>query len=66
MNQAGTGVLLHRYGIVDEIELKGKGMNVPFTGILFFISTSDGGCLLLSKLQIPLESIHERKCNLKF
>jgi multicomponent Na+:H+ antiporter subunit D len=33
-----TGVLLHRFGSVDEIELKGKGRSVPYTGFLFFIS----------------------------
>jgi multicomponent Na+:H+ antiporter subunit D len=30
-----VGILLHRYGTVDEIELRGRGRNLPVTGIIF-------------------------------
>jgi multicomponent Na+:H+ antiporter subunit D len=33
-----TGILLHRFGSVDEIDLKGKGKDIPYIGFLFFIS----------------------------
>jgi multicomponent Na+:H+ antiporter subunit D len=31
----GTGTLLHRYGAVDEFELRGRGRDLPLLGLVF-------------------------------
>jgi multicomponent Na+:H+ antiporter subunit D len=33
-----TGVLLHRFGTVDEFDLHGRGRELPLTGVLFAIA----------------------------
>jgi multicomponent Na+:H+ antiporter subunit D len=40
-----VGVLLHRFGTVDELDLHGRGRELPLVGILFAV-----GALLLSAL----------------
>jgi multicomponent Na+:H+ antiporter subunit D len=42
-----TGVLLHRFGTVDEFDLHGKGRGTPITGVMFAV-----GGLLLSAIPI--------------
>ena len=40
----GVGVLQHRYASVDELELRGRGRDLPLTGALFVV----GGVVLAS------------------
>ena len=41
----GAGILLHRTGSVDEIDLHGRGRNLPWTGMLFAVGAAGlAGC----------------------
>lgn len=53
-----AGILLHRFGAVDEIDLRGKGLKTKLAGVLFFLGAAALSGVAPAGLSLGEELIH--------